>query len=356
MPAKQDLDSARVVALAAAFGLTGPVVRLPADQGGGWQVGEQDGTTANLTVVDDGQLSWYFNPVMGSNGQTVACAEASPPEGAALSVPVAECPQPTPPAGVPTKEEALAKAKALFTAAGVDLTGQTLDATADEWSASATATLYLGGHRTQLTTQVFFGGAGAVTAASGFLSTPVAGADYPLVGIAQAVKRLNDRDGAWMTPLGDASVAVRGSAAGVAAPPPALPNCAPLVDAVDAVGAAEPNSSATLDPATSAGGTAAVAVAPVPDEQLLCPQTQVGSGATPVAPDVSATTGADAGAPASTIAPIVITLTGVRLDIDPVFASDGTVWLLPTYAFTSADGGEFDVLAVADDYLHNDGA
>ena len=46
-----------------------------------------------------------------------------------------------------------------------------------------------------------------------------------------------------------------------------------------------------------------------------------------------------------------MTLNGVREDLTMIWAVDDTVWLLPAYTFTSADGGLYTVNAVADEFL-----
>lgn len=49
--------------------------------------------------------------------------------------------------------------------------------------------------------------------------------------------------------------------------------------------------------------------------------------------------------------PMVATLVDVRADLWWAWDVDGSVWLLPAYSFTSADGVTFTVPAVTDDYL-----
>jgi hypothetical protein len=44
-------------------------------------------------------------------------------------------------------------------------------------------------------------------------------------------------------------------------------------------------------------------------------------------------------------------LNGARLDLTMVWAADGSVWQLPANTFTSADGGEYTVVAVDDSLL-----
>ena len=48
---------------------------------------------------------------------------------------------------------------------------------------------------------------------------------------------------------------------------------------------------------------------------------------------------------------MVIDLNQVTSSLEQVWAADGTVWLLPGYAFTGADGMMANVLAVEDQYL-----
>ena len=58
--------------------------------------------------------------------------------------------------------------------------------------------LVLDGIRTTMALSVGFGAEGALTWASGFLATPLRGADYPRIGIEAAVQRLNDQSSSWM--------------------------------------------------------------------------------------------------------------------------------------------------------------
>ncbi|MFM8266946.1 MAG: hypothetical protein ACKOA2_02890 [Ilumatobacteraceae bacterium] len=59
---------------------------------------------------------------------------------------------------------------------------------------------------------------------------------------------------------------------------------------------------------------------------------------------------ADAGVPAEGETLEVI-LVSVELGLTQVWDTDGTVWLLPAYVFTDADGGNYSVLAVTDEYI-----
>jgi hypothetical protein len=51
------------------------------------------------------------------------------------------------------------------------------------------------------------------------------------------------------------------------------------------------------------------------------------------------------------VEPITVTFTAVHPSLEQLWASDGTVWLLPAYAFDAVDGGMYSVLAVEDQYI-----
>ena len=221
-----DLD--RIAKLAAALGVQGDVRTLPAEQGGGWAVGPEDYSGAVLTVGSDGMLSWYLSPgqpTVTSVGCAVASDSATAPAlgapGVVDAVPPAEtvpapavpgdtapatggvapdvvapdCPVPNPPVGVPTKDEALAKAKQLFADWGYDVSSYQFDtAYADEWGASVNASLVLDGLKAPVMLSVGFGENGTVTYASGYLATPQRGADYPTIGAAAGLERLKTQN------------------------------------------------------------------------------------------------------------------------------------------------------------------
>ncbi len=51
------------------------------------------------------------------------------------------------------------------------------------------------------------------------------------------------------------------------------------------------------------------------------------------------------------IEPITVTLTNPRPTLEQLWATDGTIWLLPGYGFDSTDGGRYTVMAVEDKYI-----
>lgn len=328
----QQPDVDRIAKLASALGVQGDVRTLPAEQGGGWAVGPEDYSAPVLTVGSDGMLSWYLSPgqptvtsiggcavmsgvatepALGAPGAVDAVAPAEPisPETVPVDAPPAndgvapDCPVPNPPVGVPTKDEALAKAKQMFADWGYDVGSfQFEDAYADEWGASVNASLVLDGLKAPVMLSVGFGENGAVTYASGYLATPARGGDYPTIGASAGLERLkaqNQFGGA----LDDTGV----------------------LKATDNVAASD----AAPVPDTATAGAPAVlpAIAPCEPEQTSvdCSPTGVDS--------------------------ITVTLNSVKADLTMVWAADNTIWLLPAYTFGSADGGLYTVNAVDDAYI-----
>ena len=108
---------------------------------------------------------------------------------------------PEPPVGVPTKDEALAKAKQLFAEWGYDVDSyQFDDAYADEWGASVNASLLLDGMKAPVMLSAGFGENGSLTYASGYLGVPERGADYPTIGATAGLERLKTQQNQYIGP------------------------------------------------------------------------------------------------------------------------------------------------------------
>src|SRR4051794_32304990 len=308
-----DLD--RVAALAASLGVQGDVRVVPIEQGGGWAVGPEDYSAAVLTVGADGMHSWYLSSASGStvgfacgsgvatvSGEVAPDALPAPDETSTTLVPdvpttepvaLPECPTPAPPAGVPTKDEALAKAKQLFADWGYDINAyQFDDVYADDYSANVSAYLTLDGMRAPVILSVGFGENSSVTFASGYLGVPQRGSDYPTVGAAAGLERLNKQQDQFIG---------LGNSRGISA---------------TGQGIAEP----------------AIAVAPEP-----------------CALDAAAS---DSCAPVDNSQPVTVHLNSVKADLTMVWDAGNTIWLLPAYTFGSADGGGlYTVIAVDDAFI-----
>jgi len=313
-------DEARVRRIAEVLGVTGELVQLPADQGGGWMIGASDYTTASLTVSPDGMLSWWFSPTPvayddgcmvampaeGTEGGDSSGGSAGSAGGDVAVMPPEEICDPQPPANVPSAEEALEAAKALYAELGYDVGTLDFETYADEWGANVSVYLLLNGARSPLGMSIGFGAEGAVTWASGMLATPVAASDYPLVSVEQAVERLNDETGRYLYfggvgPMARAETATQGAPVEAVAP----------------------------EPGDQVGDTVAI-------DQPVC--------------DPAADCVIEPVDPAD-LEPITVTLTDVRLDLTMVWDADGVVWLLPAYTFSDADGGMYTVIAIDDSFI-----
>jgi hypothetical protein len=329
---KPDVD--RIAKLAVSFGVQGDVRTLSADQGGGWAVGPEDYSAAVLTVSTDGMLTWYLSaaptaissvgcasgsgiaatePAVGAPVAVDAVAPAETIPGAdvpavtapATDVVAPDCAVPNPPAGVPTNDEALAKAKQLFADWGYDVNSfQFDDPYADEWGASVNASLLLEGLKAPLMLSVGFGENGTVTYASGYLATPERGADYPTIGAAAGLERLKAQN-QFIGGLDRGTGVVKATDNVATADAPLVP---------DTVNGIAPVVEPTIVPCEPEAAT------------VDCAPTQIDS--------------------------IIVTLNSVKPDLTMVWAADNTIWLLPAYTFGSADGGLYTVNAVEDAYIH----
>lgn len=331
LPAGTQVDADRVARMAELLGVAGEVRELPADQGGGWMVGAADYTTSNLTVSADGLLSWWFNPdpsVYGSPSAVVCSdpgvavdpaadvsvaapdTEVPSTEVPSTEVPTTEvpvCETPQPPAGVPDADTALANARQLMTELGYDPAAYEYETYADEWGANVTAYLLIDGHRSPLTVSVGYGAEGALTWASGTLAVPEAAGEYPLVSVQSGIDRMNEEGGMWMGYYGPAGAMVKtvASDAGSATEPAvAPPESAPAVTVVGE----------TVVPDS-------VLVDPIPTESMPAPEE------------------------------VTVHLNDVRIDLTMVWDVDGTVWLVPAYTFSDADGGSYTVIAVDQEFV-----
>ena len=232
----RDVDGSRVDALARALGLYGPV-KAGTD---GWTVAA-DGRS--LRVERQPGLPWYFGLDAGGNAGCVAPATPSSTTPPAPDTPVASagcevsgggavttarstslssttastavaacpsppcppnavcpavaCPVPEPipvperPAGLPTREQAEATARALLTKVGVDLDGARVRADDGFSQWHVTVDPLVGGLPTLgYASGVSVGAKGAIEAANGWLAQPVQGDEYPLVTAAAGLERL----------------------------------------------------------------------------------------------------------------------------------------------------------------------
>lgn len=318
-----------VAALARRLGVTGSPVAVPADQGGGWMVGDPM-AGASLTVASRGAWSGSAgepSTVVSSAdcvGRVVVDVEPGAPEGGPVVTTVddlSDCVDAVaePPSVLPTDDEVLATATTIFgdgVTVGVDWR--------DEWSVSVSAEYLVDG---QPAGQLgYYATYGSGWFASGILGTPVRQGRYPTVSAAAAVARLTD------SPLGLGLVRAGGDVATSAA----LGN--DVVDLPTTEPMAEP--APMIDPMPVI--EPAPMVKPMPGEV----------GSMPAEPGVvPEPMPLPEPMPAPDLEPTELVLVSVAPTLVPFFDGTGAHWSLPGYVFTDTEGGEWEVVAVSDEYF-----
>jgi hypothetical protein len=291
--ASTPVTAEQVAALAAALGLTGQPERIDEGYGVSWRVGPDDGSEPSLWVSDDAQQNWNYSTAWDDVAVGRPCAVSSDAEGNESS----DCPEPTPPTGVLSADEAELRVGELLSALGVDPSGLHIETFADEWFVSVDASDRTDDRAATRSWYFGFGAEGAMQYASGTLAPLQPVGPYPLVDIDTAVARLTD---GFYGGFGG-GVAIADSARAVTEP------------------AAEP---AVVEPTGDE---------PVSDEPVLIDPM-------PVDPTFPAE-------------PVVVTLVDVQPDLWWAWDADGTVWLLPAYRFIDSDGGWHVAPAVTDEFL-----
>ena len=354
------VDAARVVELAAALGVEGePVAGGGADVDGlSWRVGPDDGTAPMLTVGADAQLSVNYSSAW-ADATSIRCSEpvdagAEDPDtgSAGTAKPDSEvgadvtCAEPEPPANVPTADEADARAAEVLDAVGLDPSSFEFETYADEWAASVTAWGRLDGVRSPVAWGFGFGENGALQWMNGTLASPVATGPYPLIDLDQALVRLAEQNtwfggggGGGGVVMEDLAVTTAGAATSESPVETSVSGEAPAESAPT-----EPSSSTvpgdivpvdTVSVDTVTVGT--VPVDTVPVETVSVDSVPVDTAPVDTVPVESMTE--------------VVTLVDVRADLWWAWDEDGSVWLLPAYAFTDTEGRVFAVPSVADEFL-----
>lgn len=307
-PANPVLEPEVVTQLAQALGVPGE----PAPGGGPtvdgllWRVGPDDGSAASLTVSDDAQLNFNYSPAWGQSSPSVGCAEAVSSDG---TVAEATCPEPVPPVNVPTADEVEQLAIDLLVELDQDPEDFEFDTYADDYSASVTAWIELGGKRSSVAWGFGYGENGQLQWMNGVLATPVATGPFPLIGIDEAMDRLNDQANWYLGgPFADEMATTGG--------------------ALVREGQVTPAEAPTQAPTEPA---------PLPPETLALPVDTVPVDTVPVE--------------TAPVEPMVATLIDVKADLWWAMDDDGSVWLLPAYTFTTSDDGIFTVPAVTDEFV-----
>lgn len=302
------------------------VVGEPTLQWGSWMVGPQDGSGPTVSVQPDGTASIsYVDPTRdpwscsasatdktgggaGTSTGAAAAPDAAPaepgaaePSGGAAAQPGATTIDPAPPTvtppacdpalgDAPAGDIAVAATRDILGSLGVDpgtFEYEVGDSGGDSRATSVSAFAVIDGQRTGLTWSVMLVGDG-VQSLFGSLAPLVELGEYPVVGAATAVERLNDPR--FGTSFGG------------------------------------------VMPLARAATTAATEVAP--DTTVVAPSDD---------PTVPATV-----RPGSALAwPVQqVTITGARLGLTLLTQADGAAVLVPAYELTDSDGNAWSVMAV----------
>lgn len=325
--------------LATAFGVDPTPMERPREYMVEWAFGPDDGSAPSLTIDAYAAHNWWYSSGWGGwseyDEEAPACTETVTADGE-ITV---DCPEwePEPPVGVPTADEAEARARDIIRAAGFDDSVLTFETFADEWFAGVYATepLIAGLDGVSATEWSFgFGAEGRLDYAGGSFVTPEAVGPYPLVDVDVAVERLRamyTADG-W---YGMAEGAVD------------MPAEATL--AVDDAGSGEAAVSEMVEPEVMPADEALDEPAPEPlpapePEPLPAPEPDV------VDADIDDIAD-DRWVEPTEPTEITLTLVDVVADVWWTEDVDGNMWLLPAYRFIGDDGNWYTVPAVTDEYM-----
>lgn len=264
-------------------------------------VGPSDGSGPTLSISPDGMRSfWSYDPRL----QPVPCPDVPlPADGSKSPVPGPGCTS-TPIPAAPSKKEAIADARDLMKAAGVDQGG--FEWTATEAGAGfvyVIAAEVVDGQQTGATWGFTVTNGGKMAGVSGFLAPLVDLGTYPVVSPKDAVARLND-PAFGASYGGPIAYAAKG----------------------EAVAASGSDGSAS----SGSGTSTSIAVAPAPTPTIPSPMKPGAAFAWPVQK---------------------VTITQATLGLAQNYQPDGSVVLVPTYVLTGDDGGQRNVIAVADSAL-----
>ncbi|WP_217614475.1 hypothetical protein [Cellulomonas sp. GbtcB1] len=290
----------------------------PVQQYGAWTVGPQDGSGPTVSLQPDGTAGVsYYDPTRdpwsctasatdqpdgaatsdgsaGTASEGLAAGESSPEPGTldpALvdpALPTVVGPSCEPTGGpAPAGDAATSAVRDLLGSLGVDPDGYQYEVvdTGDARSSSVTAYQVLDGQQTGLTWSVTLVADG-VQSLYGSLAPLVDLGEYPVVGAATAVERLNDPR------FGSGSGGVMPLA---------------RAEATDGAAGADASSSASADPTVPPTATPGAAI-PWSVQQ--------------------------------------VTITGARLGVTQVSGADGAALLVPAYELSDADGATWSVIAV----------
>jgi hypothetical protein len=342
--AKRDLNSLREV-----FSLKDEFVAQDANMGGGYLAGEYNtGDSPTMYVSADATHYWSYQAPWSRSMTDVGCAIPPVTEGDTPSVepPVAEgdtvtsvepCSVPTPPENVPSAAQADDLFEQMLKDLGLKPKDFIIESYADEWNANVTGYLTIDGVRTSLSWSASYGADAELVWASGVLAEVTQAADYPRIGTALGIERLNnDQQYGWGGPMARGGIGFDDMAVQSQGAPRALAQgIEPVSEEVVGVTVdAEPEimpMTVTTEAETLEG---TVDIDPVNGE----------ANVTAVAP------------PDGQEMPVIeIEIVAVEEELLSLYGADGEIYLVPGYAFLAAEESgwtpRYMVSALPDEFI-----
>ncbi len=330
--AKRDLNS-----LLKVFSIKDEFVAQDANMGGGFLAGEYNtGDSPTMYVSADATHYWSYQAPWSRSMTDVGCA--IPPVAEGDTVPSVEPPvsEGSTEAGVepcsiqvaPENVPSAAQAEDLFDQMLKDLGLKPKDfiteSYADEWNANVTGYLTIDGVRTSLSWSASYGADAELVWASGVLAEVTQAADYPRIGTAQGIERLNnDQQYGWGGPMARGGVVYDDMAVASPGAPRALAQgIEPVSEEVVGVTVdAEPEimpMTVTTEPETLEG---TVDSPPIAQEMPV----------------------------------IEIEIVAVEEELLSLYGADGSIYLVPGYAFLAAEESgwtpRYSVSALPDEFI-----
>lgn len=195
--AETDVTKSELNSLREVFSIKDEFVSQDANMGGGYIAGNYNASDMPVAYVSaDAMHYWSYQVPWSSSMTNAGCAMPSSPPGDTIadSMP---CSTPEPPEKLPSREETELMFKQMLQDLGFKSTDFVIEIYADEWSASATGYLKIDGVRSPLAWSASYGANEQLTFASGVLAKVTPSADYPRIGTAKGIERLNDQQYGW---------------------------------------------------------------------------------------------------------------------------------------------------------------
>ena len=291
--AETDVTKSELNSLREVFSIKDEFVSQDANIGGGYRAGDYNaGDTSVMFVSGDAMQYWSYQAPWSNSAPNVGCAMPSSPPGDTI-VDTAPCATPEPPENLPSSEETELMFKQMLQDLGLKSKDFVIEIYADEWSASAMGYLKIDGVRSPLAWSASYGANEQLTFASGVLAKVTPGADYPRIGTAKGIERLNEQQ------YGVGGAMVRGGVA---------------YDGT-AVGSSDAPSGSTQSN-TPASGT--VGAAPVVTETASNEETDNSLHNTQEMPVTE------------------IEIVAVEEELVSLYGADGSIYLVPGYSFSAA--------------------